>query len=405
MLGLLLALQVAAPHDALRYDVTLVPSDTGTHLLGEVETTWRLASSEPVIVRLDSSMRVVRVLIDGRPNTRISRTMYARSSEDVLVPHQKPAGDSITTRIRYHGLARGLTGVGGALVGSRGGRPIFFASAGGEGAPRWLPVAEGAELDRVVSTFRIQLPAGHRAIAPGELVGVDTLPYGHVIRRYQLDVPVPVTALAVASGPYQVTEFTDGCGPGCLEGTQVWRYPGARSPDPGIGGVRRIAGTLAALAGPYPFEGMVVHVEAPVAELFAAPGVVFHPEGSLDPGRETPAAEAVVLGTAKQWFGVAVAARQEDRWITDGLARYLERLWPDRAGRLLEGAPSAAESRELRDARTFHRLRKAVGDSAFFRGLARVVDTHRARPLTPESFLETMSEAAGRKLELSPAGR
>ena len=45
MLPILLALQVTAPqHDALRYDITLVPSDTGTHLLGEVETAWRLAS-------------------------------------------------------------------------------------------------------------------------------------------------------------------------------------------------------------------------------------------------------------------------------------------------------------------------------------------------------------------------
>ncbi|MDQ3208084.1 MAG: hypothetical protein M3Q37_05710, partial [Gemmatimonadota bacterium] len=37
-----------SPHDALHYDITLVPSDTGTHVLSEVQITWRLASTEPV---------------------------------------------------------------------------------------------------------------------------------------------------------------------------------------------------------------------------------------------------------------------------------------------------------------------------------------------------------------------
>ena len=74
MLTLLLLLQAASPHDALHYDITLIPSDTGTHVLGEVQITWRLASTRPVRMQLDSAMRVIRVLVDGKPNTRISRT-------------------------------------------------------------------------------------------------------------------------------------------------------------------------------------------------------------------------------------------------------------------------------------------------------------------------------------------
>src|SRR4051812_49874625 len=79
-------------HDALHYDITLVPSDTGNHVLAEVQTTWRLRSTEPVEMELDSAMRVVRVLVDGKPNTRMSRTLYARSEGEIEVPHEKPAG-------------------------------------------------------------------------------------------------------------------------------------------------------------------------------------------------------------------------------------------------------------------------------------------------------------------------
>ena len=88
------AAPVGAVHDALHYDITLVPSDTGTHVLGEVQTTWRLGSTEPVTMQLDSAMRVIRVLVDGKPNTRISRTMYGRSSTEIDVPHQKQPGDT-----------------------------------------------------------------------------------------------------------------------------------------------------------------------------------------------------------------------------------------------------------------------------------------------------------------------
>ena len=63
------------PHDALNYDVTLVLGDSGRHVLGEVQTTWRLGSSQPIEVQLDSTMRVIRVLMNGRENTRLARTM------------------------------------------------------------------------------------------------------------------------------------------------------------------------------------------------------------------------------------------------------------------------------------------------------------------------------------------
>ena len=107
MISLLFLLQVAQPHDALHYDITLIPSDTSAHILGEVQITWRLGSTDPVRMQLDSAMRVIRVLVDGKPNTRLSRTMYARSSTEIDVPHQKQPGDSLSTRVRYRGIPRG----------------------------------------------------------------------------------------------------------------------------------------------------------------------------------------------------------------------------------------------------------------------------------------------------------
>jgi aminopeptidase N len=183
---------VPPPHDALHYDITLIPSDTGTHVLGEVQTTWRLRSSAPVTMQLDSSMRVIRVLVDGKPNTRISRTRYARSFTEVEVPHEKEVGDSITTRVRYRGHPRG-----GLIIGkNEHGDRTVFADRRPERMQYWLPVPASPG-DRATVSFHIQVPLGHQALADGVLEKIDTLAYGNAMWHYSLERAVPVHTVMV----------------------------------------------------------------------------------------------------------------------------------------------------------------------------------------------------------------
>ena len=189
---LLLLLQTASPHDALHYDITLIPSDTSNHLLGEVQITWRLGSTQPVTMQLDSSMRVIRVLVDGKPNTRLSRTMYARSSTEIEVPHQKQPGDSISTRVRYRGFPRG-----GLISGknARGDR-TFSADNRPDGAHYWLPMPNAPD-DTATVSFHIQVPLGNQVTADGVLEKIDTLAYGNAMWHYNLDRPVPIHTVRV----------------------------------------------------------------------------------------------------------------------------------------------------------------------------------------------------------------
>jgi hypothetical protein len=399
MLAVLFALQAAPaagqlpPHDALRYDITLVPADTGTHLLGEVETAWRLTSPDPVRVRLDSSMRVVRVMVDGRPNTRLSRTMYGRSQDDVLVPHEKSAGDSITTRVRYHGFARVSARVGTNRRGDR----TFFAEGSADGTRFWLPVPERTDTDHTTATFRIQAPLAQRAIANGSLAKVDTLPYGHAVWFYQLNQPVSIASLAAASGPYRVRSLTPGrCGDGC-PWVEVWSY-GA---DSVRGGLARAWEMVQAIAGkvdrfPYP---RLAHVEAPVAEVRSKAGIVFYPEGSF--AGAGPADSVVARETARQWYGLAISpADSATRPLLDGLAMYVASLWRDPSGRAPEKLePRGALPEDVRVARALQRLRQVAGDSAFFAGLRRFTGEHLHQSATRADLVRVMSDAAGRDLD------
>jgi aminopeptidase N len=193
MLTLLLLLQLAQPHDALHYDITLIPSDTSTHVLSEVQITWRLGSTSPVRMQLDSAMRVVRVLVDGKPNTRLSRTMYARSATEIDVPHQKQPGDSISTRVRYRGNPRG------GLVTSQNahGDRTVSVDNGADRLSYWLPSPSSPE-DKATVAFHIQVPARYKVSVPGTLEKVDTLAYGNVMWHYTLDRPVAVYTIPIS---------------------------------------------------------------------------------------------------------------------------------------------------------------------------------------------------------------
>ncbi len=407
MLPAILLLQVAAAappppatHDALTYDITLVPADTGTHILGEVQTTWRLRSSGAVTAMLDSSMRVVRVLVDVKPNTRLSRTMYGRSGADVVVPHEKAAGDTLSTRIRYHGFARG-----GVVPGpTRAGPP----GAAGGGTPTtarlWLPVPDDPD-DRATVRWNVQAPVADRVLASGDLVGIDTLSYGHATWHYQLTHPVPINRLAVATGPYVTAlRSTEGCG-GCPP-VEVWSYP----PDSAVAArafqrADDIAAYFTRLLGPYPYTRLV-HAEAAIPDpaVSSAEMALYGQDAFAATG---PAELLIARETARQWLGIAVSADSAPaRPVFDGLPPYLAAMWHAGAGgAALSAAMHAVVDSALapggetwRAAWTMHELRGVMGDSAFAAGLRALVAERRDATADLDQVAQVMSGAAGRKV-------
>jgi len=380
------------PHEPTSYDITIVTSDTGAHLLGEVQTGWRLRSVRPVEMVLDSALRVVRVLVDGRPNTRLSRTMYAREGGEVVVPHEKAPGDTLTTRVRYHGIPRGGFRAGADRTGARA---LAGETAAGR-APLWLPVPEG-EGARTTVTWNVQASEGQRVVANGTLVNVDTLSYGKSTWHYRLDAPVPLEALAVAGGRYAVTTLPrPGCRARCAPVT-LWTAPDD-SAAAAAGAFKRageMADFLSGLLGPLPYPALA-HVASPLPPA-GRPGasVVLYDEARLHAGKIEEA--EVAQATAAQWFGNAVSEAGPDaERPSPAVAAYLALLWLERgAGKRPTGL---ALSREVA---AIQRLHQSMGDSAFFGGLRRYVERNRNATAEPGAFERTMSEAAGRPVEWS----
>jgi hypothetical protein len=336
-------------------------------------------------MRLDSTFRVVRVLVDGKPNTRLSRTMYARQDEEVVVPHEKAPGDTLTTRVRYHGIPRG-----GFRVGNRAGGRGLAGTTGDALGPLWLPVPpDGA--GRVGVSWNVQASEGQRVIATGNLTGIDTLNYGHTTWHYGLDTPMPLDGLAVAVGRYAVTTLpSSACATHCVPVT-LWTAPDD-SAAAAAGAFRRAGDVLAFMArrlGPFPYPGL-----AHVASLVAPAGrpcamVVLYDEQQLHAGSVSEA--DIARATAAQWLGNAVSDSAADG-PTDAAASYLALLW-SRQG---QAKPTGAMLTRGVDA--IARLHRMVGDSVFFRGLRRYVETNRNAAAPPAALEQAMSEAAGKSV-------
>jgi aminopeptidase N len=326
--GIAAQADTSAPgHTPTHYDITLVRSDTGAHVLLEVETSWKLGSALPVIVDLDSTFRVIRALVDGKPNTRISRTQFARSPSDVLVPHEKAAGDTLTTRLRYHGVPRGGVRAGPNIDGVR----TLVAETGTVDPAVWLPVPEpGLRTAKV--TFHVQADSGERAIANGVLKKVDTLAYGHTLWSFDLNRTVPLTELVAAAGPYAIARLQSYCDPGPMRSSSnaltdcpmdLWTWSGD-SAFAASGPFKRaieIVDFFSANFG-WPPYGAISHVEAAVSHPISVASVILYPEAAL---RNHSLDEATVAReTARQWL-------RPD--TPDSVSAYLAKLWTSSRGK------------------------------------------------------------------------
>jgi aminopeptidase N len=408
-------------HDALHYDIVIAVSDTGAHFAGEVTTTWRLTSVEPVVLQLDTVFRVVRVLIDGRENTRLRRTMFGVENGHVVVPHEKRAGDTLQTRVRYHGYPKD-----GLVIRRAGDTITVFADNWPDRAHKWFP-SQDHPSDKATVAFHVEAPPGHRVIANGTLLKVDTLPGGRTQWHYQLDRPVSTYNMVLGIARFAVTELPPaGCAVRCVP-LSVWALPGdsANAQIP----FRRAGDMIDWLQrqlGPFPYPRLA-HVES--STIFGGmenATAIFYDERAMGSGRLGEA--TVAHETAHQWFGDAVTeADWHHLWLSEGFATFLAAEWVGHAdGDSARRASYAGMRKSVMESRVterpildtaatdlmgllnsnnypkgalvLHALHGIVGDSAMWRGLRTYQARFRDGVALSSDFAAVMSEVAGRDL-------
>ena len=335
MIALLLLLQlpvaaradtVKPVHDAIRYDILIAVSDTGAHIVGEVETIWVLGSDAPVVVPLDSAMRVVRVLIDGRENTRVHRTAYGRDGNIVYIPHDKQAGDTLT---HPNSLSRHGTRWPGGAQSTPTGQPHLLRRQLARPGP---PVAAGA--GPPLRQGGGELPGGGAARSrgdrerhPGEggYAGPEPCRLAVPARRPGF----PSSNFVIGAARMAVTPLTPAsCSAPCVPADRLGLSAGLGVRGPGLQRRARHRGVFQrASSGPFPIRAWRTCESSTRFGGMENATAIFYADA--DVRRERNVGEEIIAHeTAHQWFGDAVTeADWHHLWLSEGFATYLAALW------------------------------------------------------------------------------
>lgn len=279
-----------------------------------------------------------QVTVDGTPATAVRH-----GDELVITPTRPiPLGSTFTVRVGYTADPT-LSRHRDDAIQDYGWVPTAdgtLVCAQPDGAKLIFPADDHPSL-RAPVTFHITTPPGVSAAANGRLVGTVRRPDGRVSWTYDSEQPIAAQLVQMAIGKFT---FVDGTGPRGLPVRDV-------VPDDLVGDTKDFRSlTPAHLAwleqrlGPYPFHRYGVLVGAtdlPVALETQSLSLV--PKDDLL-GDRMDAERNLVHELTHHWTGDSVAIRRwSDLWLSEGHARFYERLYSaEHGGISLEDAMRAA---------------------------------------------------------------
>ncbi|MFF7982526.1 M1 family metallopeptidase [Streptomyces sp. NPDC007901] len=359
-----------------------------------------------------------KVTVDGAPAS------FVRDGDELIVTPARaiPRGGTFTVRVAYTADPTQRRHRGDAIR-EYGWVPTpdgTLICAQPDGAKLVFPVDDHPSL-RAPVTFRITTPPGVRAVANGRLVDRAGRPGGRVRWTYDSEEPIAAQLVQVAIGRFTVLDST---GPRGLPVRDV--VPDglvADTEEPRSLTPEHLA-WLEKRLGPYPFRryGVLVgDTDLPVALETQSLSVV--PKDDLL-GDRVDAERNLVHELTHHWTGDSVAIRRwSDLWLSEGHARFYERLYSAEHGgvsmedamraayeqhdqwRHDDGAPAEPTEPTLfkvmrydGSALVLYALREKVGDEMFDRIERTWVTRYRGRAAGTRDFVALASEVAGEDL-------
>jgi aminopeptidase N len=280
------------------------------------------------------------------------------------------------------------------------------------GAFTWYAVNDQPS-DKALYDISVDAPAPMVGVANGQLAEQETAG-GRTRTRWHLDSPAASYLVTLAVGRYTRTTDTT---PGGLE-ISYWTPPDASEALAALRRAPALLGWLEQRLGPYPFDSLGFVVVPGSSGMETQTMITL----GDDPADTDP--EVLVHELAHQWYGDLVTpADWRDVWMSEGMATYLQGAWqddtwklpagdsasdwvgPERRARAEAGPPGAYHRDRFAELNVYYgpalmweRLRRTIGDAAFWR-LVRDWPAARAERSTGrQDYLAWIEQRTGRDL-------
>jgi aminopeptidase N len=227
-----------------------------------------------------------------------------RAQELQISPAQPlNAGSHFVVEVAYYGKPKPIKDPDKSIEGWIPTDDGAFVVNEPQGSPGWFPVNDSPR-DKATYEFEISVPAGHTALANGELVS-HTTEGGKEVWRWREDSPMSSYLTTATNGPFQTRFYSEG-GLGFYDAVDPdTRTSRTAPPNPTLAFARldpepEIIAFFSDLYGAYPFTTAGGIVDW-------APDVGYALESQTKPNyHRIPGASTVVHELAHQWFGDAV---------------------------------------------------------------------------------------------------
>ncbi|WP_234354950.1 M1 family metallopeptidase [Streptomyces sp. NRRL WC-3618] len=393
------------------YDLNLRYDPTSHRLDGRAVLTVR-ATQKLTRFNLDLSGLKVTALTVDRVNAG-----FRRSGQELTVTPRRALNKDQTFKVAvsYTGVPKAVTDPDGSKDGWITTDDGAFVAGEPQGSMSWFP-GNNHPKDKASYDFTITVPRGHTAVANGVLLGQRTAA-GKTTFRWRQSEPMASYLATATVGKFKVEQYTT------RSGIKVYNAVDPREAAAAAPVLKKLPSVLdweAKLFGPYPFRAAGSIVDR-------APQVGFALETQSRPVYDrAPDLSTLVHENAHQWFGDSVALTTwKDIWLNEGFATYAEWLYAEQHGgpsaqKTFDRLYATAKNNELwsfppadpgsganifgrpvydRGAMALHKLRKTVGDQAFFKTLRTWATQHRNGHGTTAQFTALAERISGKDLD------
>ncbi|MCW2903308.1 MAG: Peptidase rane alanine aminopeptidase [Streptosporangiaceae bacterium] len=408
-------------YDAQHYSLSLT-YDPGTKAINAHATIQARATQNLSRFDLDflGPLKISALTVNGH------RAPYRRTGAQELVitpPNRLRRGGAFTVDVAYSGVPQMINdkalGVSGWVATHDG----AVALSQPFGSATWFPVNDTTK-DKATYDFTITVPKGLTALANGEPAG--TWSHGSATTfRWADRQPTASELVMVAIGHFDVKDACTASGLRNITAVDPASVPPGTQTTAGDAfnaATADVTEWQQKLYGRYPFSSVGgINVLAPnVGYSLETQGRPVYARGRAG---AIPSADLLAHELAHQWFGDSVTPAQwKHIWLNEGFATYAEWLYSEQHGgktaqQLFDEPYNSAGTdwtgkvaepgRDhifdglvyTRGAMTIHRLRKAVGDKAFFQLLKAWPAAHRYGNDTTAEFIAFAERFTHKDLE------
>ncbi|WUB69058.1 M1 family metallopeptidase [Streptomyces sp. NBC_00576] len=393
------------------YDLHLRYDPTSRRLDGRAVLSVR-ATQKLTRFNLDlSGLKVTALTVDH------VKAGFRRSGQELIISPRRALhrNQTFQVAVSYTGVPTTVIDPDGSKDGWIPTDDGVFVAGEPQGSMSWFP-GNNHPKDKASYDFTITVPQGRTAVANGVLLGQQTAG-GKTTFRWRQSEPMASYLATATVGKFKVEQYTTG------SGIKVYNAVDPREASAAAPVLKKLPSVLdweAGLFGPYPYRAAGAIVDR-------APQVGFALETQTRPVYDrAPDLSTLVHESAHQWFGDSVALTSwKDIWLNEGFATYTEWLYAEQHGgpsaqKTFDGLYATAASDDLwsfppanpgsganifgrpvydRGAMALHKLRKTVGDQAFFKILRTWATQHRGGHGTTTQFTALAERVSGKDLD------